>query len=296
MWADTYATLHMWTQIVGKVCLALTPRSNHYWNIAFQVGASGLITPVMPYGDRSFSVIFNFLEDNLEIHCSDGGLRRLKLEPMSVATFYRRFKVELRSMGIEVKIWPMPVEIPNPIRFTDDEMHASYNDDQVRAWWRAMLAMKPVMEEFRCEFVGKCSPVHFFWGSFDLAVTRFSGHRAPPKPEMGDMYAEAYSHEVISHGFWPGSGPVHEAAFYAYAVPEPAGFATASIEPSAAYYHSELHEYILPYEAVRTASSPEATLLAFLRTTYNAGADLGNWDRKELERWRWARTSKSEAS
>ena len=283
-WKDTYETLHMWTQIVGKVCLALTHESNHYWNIGFHIEASGLVTPLLSYGARSFTVRFNFLEDRLEIHCSDGGTREIKLEPMSVATFYHRFMAELTSMGVEVKIWTMPVEVPNPVRFTNDHEHASYDGDQVRAWWHATLAMKTVMEEFRCDFVGKCSPVHFFWGSFDLAVTRFSGRRAPAKPEMGAMYAEAYSHEVISHGFWPGSGPVQEAAFYAYSVPEPVGFPTAAIEPTAAYHHDELHEFILPYEAVRTSPSPEAALAAFLRTTYDAGANLGNWDRGALER------------
>jgi hypothetical protein len=283
-WKSTYETLHMWTQIVGKVCLALTPRSNHFWNIAFHVSAPGLVTPVMTYGGRSFSVVFNFLDDALEIRCSDGGVRTIRLEPMSVATFYGKFIGELSSMGIEAKIWPMPVEIPNPIRFTLDEVHTPYDGNSVRAWWAAMLAMKPVLEGFRCEFIGKCSPVHFFWGSFDLAVTRFSGRRAPARSEMGAMYGEAYSHEVVSHGFWPGSGPVREAAFYAYAVPEPAGFAKAKIEPAAAYYHQELREFILPYEAVRSAPSPERELEAFLNTTYDAGANLAKWNRAELER------------
>lgn len=281
---DTYATVHMWTQVVGKICLKLTTPTNHYWNIAFQVDARGLSTPLMPYEDRPFTIRFNFVDHRLEILCADGGSRHLPLEAMTVARFYERLMEELNAMGIRVKIWTMPVEIPDPIRFTEDTIHRSYDPDWAHSFWKALVAIKPVFESFRCEFVGKCSPVHFFWGSFDLAVTRFSGKRAPAKPEMGAMYAEAYSHEVISHGFWPGSGPVQEPAFYGYVVPPPDGFSSAQVQPSAAYWHGELGEFILPYEAVRSSPSPEATLGSFLKSTYDAAADLAGWNRADLER------------
>jgi hypothetical protein len=283
-WKGTYATVHMWTQIVGKICLKLTPLTNHYWNIAFHVDARGLSTPMLPYADRPFSIRFNFVDHRLEILCSDGGARSFPLEPMSVADFYTRIMAELAAMGIVVKIWTMPVEIQNPIRFTEDTVHDAYDPHQIHAFWRALVAMKPVFEEFRCGFVGKCSPVHFFWGSFDLAVTRFSGNKAPAKPEMGAMYGEAYSHEVISHGFWPGSGPLLEAAFYAYSVPAGEGFPDAKVEPRSAYFHKELGEFILPYEAVRTAPSPGDELRSFLQSTYDAAANLARWDRANLER------------
>jgi hypothetical protein len=283
-WFDTYQTLQMWTQVVGKVCLKLVPPVNHYWNIAFQIHARGLSTPLIPYEDRSFNICFNFVDHRLEILCSDGGARHINLEPMTVADFYRKVMAELDSMGIHIKIWTMPVEVPDPIRFTEDTTHHSYNPIQANAYWRALVLMKPVFENFRCEFVGKCSPVHFFWGSFDVAVTRFSGRRAPAKPEMGAMYAEAYSHEVISHGFWPGSGPIQEAAFYGYSVPAPEGFGKAAVKPEAAYFHEQLGEFILPYEAVRTSADPEAALRSFLDSTYDAAADLAKWDRAELER------------
>jgi hypothetical protein len=283
-WRDTYATLHMWTQIVGKICLKLVPPANHYWGIAFQVDARGLTTPLMPYQDRPFAIRFNFVDHRLEILCSDGGSNHIPLEPMSVAEFYQRLMAELKGMGIEVTIWTMPVEVPDPIRFTEDTVHYAYDANQAHAFWRALVAIKPVFESFRCRFVGKCSPVHFFWGSFDLAVTRFSGRRAPARPEMGPMYAEAYSQEVISHGFWPGSGPIQEAAFYAYAVPAPADLAKAAIKPTEAYYHQELGEFILPYAAVQATPNPEAELMKFLESTYAAAAKLANWDRSTLER------------
>jgi hypothetical protein len=274
----------MWTQIVGKVCLRLSPPANHFWNIAFHIDARGLVTPLLPYQGRPFAVRFDFIDHRLEILCSDGDARLMPLAPMTVAEFYGRFRRELDSMGIHVPIWSMPVEVPDPIRFTDDVVHDEYEPQQAHAFWQALLSMKPVFDEFRGCFVGKCSPVHFFWGSFDLAVTRFSGRRAPARPEMGAMYAEAYSYEVISHGFWPGSGPVQEAAFYAYAVPAPEGFRRASVSPASAYYHDQLGEFVLPYEAVRTAGSPEAELRSFLESTYSAAADLAGWNRSELER------------
>jgi len=290
-WQPTYDTLHMWTQIAGKLCLALTPRSNHFWNIAFQVTARGLATPVMTYQGRSITMIFDFLEHKLEIICADGDIQSIPLAPKSVATFYKEVMDKLHAMGIDQKIWKMPVEFPNAIAFDKDETHRDYDPAMVTAFHQALLKMKPVMEVFRCDFVGKCSPVHFFWGSFDLAVTRFSGKRAPAHPEYGAMYAEAYSHEVISHGFWPG-GPwpvgeglvVDEPVFYAYAVPAPEGFYETKIEPAAAYYHKDLMEFILPYEAVRTATDPEAELTKFMRSTYDAASNLAGWNRSELER------------
>ncbi len=290
-WRDTYDTLHMWTQIVGKLCLALTPRSNHFWNIAFQVTAKGLVSPVMTYEGRSITMMFNFLDHQLEIICSDGNVQRIPLAPKSVASFYKEVMDCLRSMGIDVKIWKMPVEFPHPIAFDKDETHRSYDPVMAAAHHRALLSMKPVMEAFRCDFIGKCSPVHFFWGSFDLAVTRFSGRRAPSHPEYGAMYEEAYSHEVISHGFWPGGDwpageglKVDEPVFYAYSTPEPTGFSTTKVEPAEAYYSNDFHEFFLPYEAVRTSASPEEELTKFMRSTYDVAANLANWNRPELER------------
>jgi len=285
-WKDTYATLHMWTQVVGKTCLALTPLSNHYWNIAFQVTPRGLATPSLTSGNRALTITFDFLVHELLIQCSDGGTERIKLEPKTVADFYREVMEALKRLGVDVHIWPMPVEVPNPIRFEADTVHRSYDPAWGSAHWRALLAMKPVLEGFRCGFIGKCSPVHFFWGSFDLAVTRFSGRRAPERPGADAVTRESYSHEVISHGFWPGSGAVAEPAFYAYAAPEPVGLKTAVVQPRAAGYNTDFNEFILPYEAIRTAASPEADLEAFLRSTYDRAADLGNWPRAELERGR----------
>lgn len=279
----------MWTQIVGKLCLALTPRSNHFWNVAFQVNACGLATPVMSYNGRSISMQFDFIDHKLNIICADGTLRSIALEPKSVKAFYGELMQTLEQMGINEHIWKMPVEIPNPIPFDKDETHHSYDRDKVVAFHQALLSIKPVLESFRCEFVGKCSPVHFFWGSFDLAVTRFSGRRAPAKPEYGAMYAEAYSHEVISHGFWPGGpwptgGSIDEPVFYAYAVPAPDGLAESKVEPAAAKYDKNFGEFFLPYESVRTAASPEEELAKFLSSTYDSAATLAKWDRDELER------------
>jgi len=274
----------MWTQIVGKICLALTPKTNHFWNVAFQITPRGLATPLLFQGDRAFEITFNFVDRQLEILCNDGGAELIPLRPQTVADFYPELMGRLKNMGFEVKIWPMPVEILNPIRFDEDTVHRSYDADQAEAFWRVLLAIKPVFDEFRCGFVGKCSPLHFFWGSFDLALTRFSGKKAPARPGADSVTQEAYSHEVISHGFWPGSGPVQEAAFYSYAVPEPPGFAEATIRPSDAYYHPVLHEFILPYDAVRMAPFPEADLRAFLDSTYDVGSRLARWDREGLER------------
>ena len=286
-WRDTYMTLHMWTQIVGKVCLALTPLTNHFWNIAFQVTPRGLSTPPMSYGALTFAITFDFIEHQLIIQTTDGRVERLALEPRTVADFYRNLMEALGRLNVRVPIWTTPVEIPDPahrIPFERDTVHRSYDADRANAFWRALLAMKPVFERFRARFIGKSSPVHFFWGSFDLAVTRFSGERAPERPDADAIMREAYSHSVISHGFWPGSGPVQEPAFYAYAAPEPDGLKRAPVQPAAAFYHAELSEFILPYDAVRSAVSPGETLTAFLESAYTAAADLAHWDRTALER------------
>lgn len=285
-WRDTYATLHMWTQIAGKICLAFAPKVNHFWAIAFQVTPRGLVTPTLitEGRGRAFSMIFDLVDHRFRIERSDGESRTIPLEPRTVADFYRMTMDALRELGITVKIWPMPVEIPDPIRFTDDVVHRSYDRACARAFLETLLSIQPVFQAFRCGFIGKCSPVHFFWGSFDLAVTRFSGRRAPERPDADAVTRESYSHEVISHGFWPGSGAMTEPAFYAYAAPEPPGFKTAAVRPDAAHYSTDLMEYILPYEAVRRSPDPAAALNAFMESTYEAGATLGAWDRVELER------------
>jgi hypothetical protein len=282
-WKDTYATLHLWTQIVGKVALALAPPLNHSWGIAFQVTPRGLSTRPLPHGDRSFTMEFDFIDHRLVVRVSNGEERWLPLQPRTVADFYRAVMAMLSDMGLGVRIWPMPVEIPPPlIRFGEDTTHASYDPVFANRCWRIFRQVEDVFTRGRCGFVGKCSPAHFFWGAFDLAVTRFSGRPAPPREGPAFM-REAYSHEVISHGFWPGSGAVLEPAFYAYAVPEPAGFKDARARPDAAFYNRELGEFILPYEAVRTAHSPEGAIDAFVESTYERGATLAGWDRAALE-------------
>jgi hypothetical protein len=283
-WRDTYATLHMWTQIVGKIALALSPRMNHFWNVALQVTPAGLATPSLAQGGRAFTLTFDFITHQLVVQCSDGHSETISLKPQTVAAFYSLVLDTLRRMGIEVRIWPMPVEIPNPVRFDADVTHHSYDPAAANAFWRVLIAIKPIFENFRCRFIGKSSPVHFFWGSFDLASTRFSGRLAPARPDADSVTQESYSHEVISHGFWPGGGAITEPAFYAYAAPAPAGFSEAVVQPRAAYYSRDLSEFILPYDAVRTSGSPEADLTAFLETTYTAGANLAKWDRGNLER------------
>jgi hypothetical protein len=283
-WRDTRDTLQMWAQMAGKISLALTPRVNHFWNIAFQITPRGLSTPALACGDRTFTMTFDFVAHELVIQVSDGTREAIALRPQTVAEFYRNLMDTLRRIGIDVRIWPMPVEVPEPIRFDQDTTHQSYDAAAAHRFWEVLLAMKPVLEEFRAEFIGKCSPVHFFWGSFDVAVTRFSGRRAPDRPGADSITRESYSHEVISHGWWPGGGAVNEPAFYAYAAPEPAGLKAVAIEPIAAFYSHELSEFVLPYEAVRRAPHPEAELRAFLRTTYDAAARLAKWDRASLER------------
>ena len=283
-WQATYDTLHMWTQIVGKVRLKQCPAINHWWGIALYVTASGLTTSPIPYGNGSLEIRFDFIDHRLMIESSGGHIRVLKLEPQSVAEFYHKFVVALHEIGVDVRIYTTPVEFPNPIPFERDVTHVAYDAEAVTRFWRILQWSDAVFKEFRARFIGKASPVHFFWGSFDLAVTRFSGRVAPPRPDADPVTAEAYSHEVSSAGFWPGGGGVEGAAYYAYAAPEPSGFAEYKVDPAAAFYHPQLREYLLMYDDVRRADGPQEMLMRFLQTTYDAAANLGNWDRKALER------------
>lgn len=283
-WEPTRATLHMWTQMVGKVKLALCPNANHWWNVTLHVNSRGLTTQAIPDGDRIFEMQFDFQKHVLEIQCSDGPQREIALASRPVADFYREFSDALASLGIRVKIWPMPVEIPNPIRFDQDRIHAFYDPEYARRFWKVLLSAESVLDEFRARFIGKSSPVHFFWGSFDLAVTRFSGRRALERADADKITREAYSHEVISVGFWPGTAGASDAAFYAYAAPEPEGFAKGVVRPAAACYSKEMKEFLLTYEDVRRSESPAQALMDFAQSTYDAGATLGNWDRAALER------------
>jgi len=283
-WQETRDTLHMWTQIVGKVRLALSPHVNHWWEVPLYISARGLTTSTIPYKRGVFEVEFDFVDHDLIIRTSDGTGQVIPLVPRSVAEFYKEFLSALGSLGIEVKIWHMPVEVPNPIAFDQDTGHASYDREYARRFWRILLVMDSIFAEFRGEFLGKNSPVHFFWGSFDLAVTRFSGRRAPPREGADRITREAYSHEVISAGFWPGGGDIKGAAFYAYAAPEPAGYGEAKVRPEKAFYHPQMKEFFLMYDDVRLETSPKNALLEFLQSTYEAGANLGKWDRKVLER------------
>ena len=283
-WRDTYATLHMWTQIVGKLTLPTTPLENHWWNVTFHLTPRGLATRALHAGGRDITAEFDFVAHQLTFSCSDGRHESIALEPRTVADFYARVMGLLHRLGIDVHVWPMPVELDDPIRFDKDTVHRAYDRQWANAFWRALASMWPVFEDFRCQFVGKASPVHFFWGSFDLAATRFSG-RPMPEPIADDaMMREAYSHECISHGWWPGGGPVQEAAFYAYVKPQPAGFESSRVEPAQARYLPEYQQFILPYEAVRLAQSPERELRSFLESTYNAAATGAKWDRAALER------------
>jgi hypothetical protein len=282
-WADSCATLHMWTQIVGKVQLALAAPVNHWWHVAMAVTARGLRTSPVPYRGGTLEMAFDFIDHRLSIDMSDGRRRTVALEPKPVADFYREVVRALAELGINVRIWPMPVEVPVPIRFDEDRAHRSYDPAGIQRWWKVVVQTDAVLKEFRGRFLGKCSPVHFFWGSFDLAVTRFNGRRAPERPGADPITREAYSHEALSAGFWPGSGAMPDAAFYAYAAPEPAGYKTAQVGPPAAFYNADFNEFILKYEDMRTAASPRDTLLDFLQSTYEAGAVLANWDRQKLE-------------
>ncbi|HZQ94540.1 MAG TPA: DUF5996 family protein [Candidatus Sulfotelmatobacter sp.] len=286
-WKDTYATLHMWTQIVGKIRLELTPKVNHWWNVPLYVSSRGLNTSIMPYRDRYFDMEFDFFDSKLVIRTTEAKTVAVALAPRSVADFYKEVMAALRSLGIEVHIWKMPVEVADPIPFDEDTLHCAYDREYVLRLWRILLSVDAVFKVFRSRFVGKSSPVHFFWGSFDLAITRFSGRRAPqrndPDPVLRKIMQEAYSHEVISAGWWAGSGEVEEAGFYCYAAPTPPGFAEQKVRPAQAFYHSGLGEYLLMYDHVRLAKSPNAALLEFLQSTYEAGATAGKWDRAALE-------------
>jgi hypothetical protein len=288
-WRDTSATLHLWLQIVGKVRLAQTPWINHSWHATFYVTPRGLTSSSVPHGEQAFDMEFDFHRHRLFIEVSDGGSASIALEPQSVAAFYAKVMAALEALEIPVDIYASPNEVAEPIAFADDQVHRSYDAEYAHRFWRALVQADRVLKMFRTRFIGKCSPVHFFWGAPDLAVTRFSGRTAPLHPggvpSLPDWIAqEAYSHEVSSCGFWPGSGPIPYPAFYAYAYPEPEGFRSATVEPGEAFYSDELREFILPYDAVRLAPSPDDALLAFLESTYEAAADLGRWDRQALER------------
>ena len=283
-WKETYATLHMWTQIVGKVRLALTPTVNHWWNVPLYVTSRGLTTSAIPYKGRIFEIQFDFIDHALVFRTNDGQSKTLPLFPRSVADFYQEFISMLRSADIQVKIWKMPVEIPNPIPFDEDRVHASYDPEYARRFWQILVSVDRVFNEFRSGFIGKSSPVHFFWGSFDLAVTRFSGRRAPERSGADIITREAYSHEVSSVGFWPGGGDVQGPAFYSYMAPEPQGFQDSPVRPQAAAYHPKLNEFLLMYEDVRQAASPSLALLEFCQSTYEAGARLAKWDRESLDK------------
>lgn len=289
-WADSCATLHLWTQIVGKIRLALAPMANHWWQVPLYLTARGLTTSPMTHGEQILQIDFDFVAHRLRIALGDGREDTLALSPRPVADFYAEVMGRLRALGLDIRIWPMPVEIADPIPFDEDRVHGAYDPLQVNRFFRALASIDQVFTAFRARFLGKASPVHFFWGSFDLAVTRFSGRDAPPPPSNpvipDPVNREAYSHEVSSCGFWPGNGGFGEAAFYSYAYPQPPGFAEAAIRPAAAFWSREIGEFILPYDAVRRAASPREVLLEFLESTYAAAADLGHWDRTALERAR----------
>ena len=287
-WRDTYATLHMWTQIIGKVRLALAPMINHWWQVTLYVTSRGLTTSPMPYGTRTFQIEFDFLDHHLRVETSDGDRRSFTLAPRSVAEFYSETMAALKSLGIAVSIWSTPVEVEDRTPFEQDDKHAAYDKDYAQRFWRVLVQTDRILTEFRSRFIGKVSPVHFFWGACDMAVTRFSGRSAPEHPGAPNLARfvarEAYSHEVSSCGFWPGGGAVAMPVFYAYAYPEPEGFKEYPIQPREAFYSPEMREFMLPYDTVRTAPSPDSVLLAFLQSTYEAAANLSKWERAKLER------------
>ena len=283
-WNDTRETLHRWTQVVGKIRMALTPTIHHWWNVPLYVTARGLTTSLIPYGDRSFDMEFDFIAHVLRVRSSDGGEHDIPLAPRSVADLHDEVFSVLRSLRIACDIWTTPVEIENPIPLDEDQQHRAYDRDAAERFWHALAHSHHVFTEFRSRFIGKCSPVHFFWGSFDLAVTRFSGRRAPERPGVDPMTAEAYSHEVSSVGFWPGDARLPKASFYSYAAPEPAGFRDTRVMPAQAYYNEKLGGFYLHYDDVRASSDPAAMLLDFCRSTYDAAANAGAWNRQELER------------
>jgi len=287
-WKDSCTTLHLWTQIVGKIRLARTPWVNHGWHVTLYVTPRGLTTSSIPYDERALQIDFDFIDHVLVVQTSDGAERRLALEPRPVAAFHDALMAALAELDMPVRIHGRPNEVADPIPFRDDRAHAAYDPEFAQRFWRVLLQADRVFKQFRARFLGKVSPAHFFWGSFDHAVTRFSGRTAPPHPggipNLPDAVTrEAYSHEVSSAGFWPGGGPIDYAAFYSYAYPTPDGFATAPLRPAAAFFHDQMGEFILPYEAVRTAAAPDEVLLDFLQTTYEAAANAANWDRAALE-------------
>jgi len=288
-WSGTYAAVHLWSQIVGKIRLAQSPWWNHSWHVTLYVTPRGLTTSPIPHGARSFQIDFDFVDHQLTIESSDGRRRAVPLEPQSVAAFYRRLMSELDALDLPVRICAKPNEVANPIRFDRDDASREYDPEYANRFWRVLVQADRVFKLFRTRFIGKCSPVHFFWGSPDLAVTRFSGRRAPEHPggipNLPDWVTrEAYSHEVSSCGFWPGGGVIEYPAFYAYAYPAPAGFEKAPVKPEGAFYSKDLGEFLLPYDCVRESDRPDETLLEFLQSTYEAAANLGRWDRSALER------------
>jgi hypothetical protein len=288
-WQDTYTTLHLWTQIVGKIRLALAPKINHWWHSTLYVTPRGLTTGTIPYQHRAFEIRFDFIARRLEIEASDGATQQIALVSRSVADLYQAVMAALKDLDIEVRIWTMPQEIANPIPFERDDEHVTYDPESAQRFLQILVQVDRMMTTFRSNFIGKSSPVHFFWGSFDLALTRFSGRTAPQHPGgvpgMADWVTrEAYSHEVSSCGFWPGGGALTDPVFYAYAYPEPEAFSTYPIRPRSAFYNTQMREFMLPYEAVRQAADPAAMLLEFLHSTYDAAAILGKWDRAALER------------
>jgi hypothetical protein len=289
-WADTCQTLHRWMQIVGKTRLGLEPMVNHWWQVTLYVSARGLTTSAMPYGGKGVvDVELDFLAHRLVLRTSEGGRQEVPLGPRSVADFYAEYRAALSALGVEAEIWPVPVEIEDVLPFAEDRVHAAYDGEAARRFWRVLVQAERVLRIFRGRFIGKVSPVHFFWGGFDMAVTRFSGRPAPPHPGGAPHVAErvnleAYSHEVSSAGFWPGSPQAPEAVFYSYAYPEPPGYADAPVGPAGAFYHREMGEFFLPYQAMRAAPDPDAALLEFLQSSYEAAANLARWDRAALER------------
>jgi hypothetical protein len=283
-WQKTADTLHTWTQIVGKTRLALTPLQRHWWNVPLYVSARGLSTSAMPYGQEMLEVEFDFVSHDLRFRLSSGASLSIPLRAQSVADFFAEYERSLSALGVSVPIHPVPVELKSPIPFAEDHEHASYDPDAAHRFWRVLVQVDQAFQEFSSGFLGKISPVHFFWGSFDLAVTRFSGRRAPERPGADSIMREAYSHEVISAGFWPGNGGYGKAAFYCYAAPVPAGLEAAKIEPAGAKYDASLGEFLLDYDDVRAEADPGRTLLRFLQSTYSAAADLAKWDRASLER------------
>ncbi|MBV9619373.1 MAG: hypothetical protein JO201_09170 [Verrucomicrobia bacterium] len=287
-WKDTCATLHMWTQIVGKIRLTLSPWTNHSWHVTLYVTSRGLTTSPIPRGTDTFEIRFDFVDHDLRILKSDGAIKTIKLEPQSVADFYKAVMTALDELKLPVKIDLVPNEIENPIPFDQDEKHRSYDPEYANRFWRVLVQVDRVFKEFRSGFCGKCSPAHFFWGSFDFAVTRFSGRQAPSHPggipHLPDAITrEAYSQEVSSLGFWPGAEVMPEAIFYSYAYPEPPGFAQATVNPAAASYNPQVREFVLPYDAVRSAKFPDKVLLEFAQSAYDAASMLGKWDRVGLE-------------